>query len=152
MNGSTDDNQDATTSFDGISVAVAAGRALLGCALLSVEAGRHAIQVEPLAWPTSDLRSIALAITQLSAAGKPIDPIVLAEQLHRSGIGVTTEDLVQMMLVDVPAVSLAATYAEVLGRYRRDRQLVELGDQLSRAALEGQDVAAIVARIVEVAS
>jgi replicative DNA helicase len=151
-NGITAPEDAATTSStDGISVAVAAGRALLGAALLSPDAASVVIEVDPVSWPTSDLRAIALAVVQTYSSGRPVDPIVLAEQLHRSGANVALEDLTEMMLVDVPAVSLAAYYAEILARYQRDRQLVELADQLGRAALEGQDVAPIVARIVEVA-
>jgi replicative DNA helicase len=141
----------ANGSTDGISVAVAAGRALLGAALLADSAADVAIDVEPAAWPTSDLRAIALAVAQLRCAGRPVDPIALAEQLHRAGAGIGIEVLLQMMN-ETPSVSLAEHYRGVLTRYRRDRQLVELADQLGRAAYDGEDVSEIVRRIVEVAS
>lgn len=149
-NGSTDEFVVARHSAEGIEVAVAAGRALLGAAMLAPCAAAVVIEVDPVVWPTNDLRAIALAIVQMQTDGFTIDPIAVAERLHRAGEPVGLDVLSELMNA-VPSVSLAPHYAEILDRYRRDRTLVELGDQLSRAAYSGEDVAPIVARIVEVA-
>jgi replicative DNA helicase len=153
-NGSSTDNHGATTSStDGISVAVAAARALLGAALLSPDAvGQVVSNVDLDDYPTADLREIARAVAWLHFTKKPVDPITVAERLHRRGSDVPLEQLVEMMN-ETPSISLAPSYAATVRDYARDRRIVALADDLGRAAYEGNHdgVRSIVAKIVEVA-
>lgn len=114
-----------------------AEESLLGAMLLSKDAIFRSIDVVgPNDFYQPSHRAIFDAIVKLHASGEPVDPVSVAEMLHRAGEleWVGGQRALIALQVNTPATSSAGYYAKVIVDHALLRRLIHLGTSILESA------------------
>ena len=111
-----------------------AEESLLGAMLLSKEAIATAVEtVAATDFYKPAHAHLFEAIVTLYGAGEPVDPITVAEALHRAGVldGVGGKNAILRIQTGTPAASNAAFYARIVAEHALLRRLVAVGSEIA---------------------
>ena len=125
-----------------------AERAVVGAALLDAQSIRWSSEhVSPDDFSNARLGAVYGVIVQLSAAGKPTDPIAVDAAARESGIrGVTTPDLFDL-LSSTPTAANAGYYARLVYEAAVRRRLAQFGHRAMQLSEAGTDLSEIMTAV-----
>ena len=113
---------------------IEAEESLLGAMLLSKEAIATAVEtVNAADFYKPAHAHLFEAIVTLYGAGEPVDPVTVAEALHRAGVldGVGGKNAILRIQTGTPAASNAAFYARIVADHALLRRLVAVGSEIA---------------------